>query len=1529
MRIFTLGRNGIPLFLFALILFSGTFSTYGQATCPSVADSTQIFCDSEEAEVSDLQVTGDDVVWYADADLETALQATHLLENNVTYYASNSDASCAAVAVSVEINLMPEILGVKEGSQVQAQAQRQSLSTIGLCVADVENPEVFVGDLRTNVEAPDQVQWYYGDSEATAVPVGLDEELQNGTYWVERIVDTEDGETCTTNRRRTIVVLSSEAAPEGPAAQTFCAIDTPTLADIDASGNNRYFASATSETRLSENTALVDGTTYYVSTFGELCESFDRLAVTVTVTPVNFTETAQSFCMNQSESNNLGLATVSHLSPAGGTWYADENFEQLLAPDTPLADNTTYYLAPENCESTSVLVTLDEAPNAGQTSTAFFCVNDGPNSDLHGQITNPEHFEEIGREVDRGTINHSAFEGLIFDPAVLGVGTHVLRHTVTAPEGSLCESDSSQITVVVYDAPEAGSDITETLCTAQFSDLEALQAEFAGYLAGRDLNGTFDDNMTSGVETLSAEEMALMLLGQYNSPLERTTFSLTYSVANDNCEDSAQININIVESPDAGDGGNIQLVKDTTNDITLDDANEGTPTTGGTWTDANGTVVGGDFTPQEPGAYTYTVETNGCEATATVTVLAAPQDCPVVTETAQEFCETVGEGNEGGHVSVAWLQPTTATWYATADSQEALDPETHLVDGASYFAGSASGDCTTRTEVVVTVIDSPSAGKTSNVTVCSNDAPFDLVSKMAPSDIGPADPGGTFSPALASGTTIFDPAVDTARRYTYTVGSNTSCESDSAVIDVYINEAPNAGADISEDFCVNAETEIPSAEDFLAAYADDERDQNGTFEPTLEELAADFEANPFGTFTTVYSVSNDNCTDTATLSVTVTEEVPANAGGNVEETVCSTAGVQNLTDFLGEGAIAGGSFSAPYEDGTFDPSSAEGEVSITYTINGEIACVEGEDSATITLTVTPGPDAGENGTLTIAVTAEPVNLFDSLGGTPEEGGTWAPGNENGDLDPSEFVAGTYTFTYTVGSENECVDTADVIVTITGEVTCPEITQTEQSFCESIGSGNDFRLPTVTDLVPTGATWYASADATEALPANTLLVNGSVYFAGNSNGTCEERQSVSVIIDDSPNAGATSNETFCENQEPVDLLDYMQESILGPADLGGTFSPALASGGTIFDPAVDAPGRYTYRVESTNDACPADTAVIDITITPAASAGEGFTLNFCTSDEPQDLFTLLPEGVSPDGTFEGIEDGIFDPAVDAPGEFTYTVTQTGDCEGTSSATVTINVSEAPAAPVAEAQSFCASEGATVADLTAEGDVLTWYTDEALTTPAVETDALVAGTYYVTTTSEGGCESAAAAVEVSLTDAATPTLVQGGNVFCEFDNPTVAELEANVDADGTITWYDAATGGNEVLTSELLENGVVYYAASTDATSACESSVRLAVTVTLEECEAIIPDAFSPNNDSVNDRFVVDNLREQYPNFTIEIYNRWGNIVFKGNASTPDWDGVSTESGSLGDSVLPVGVYFYIVNFNDGQTAPTQGRLYLSR
>src|SRR5690606_34123278 len=110
----------------------------------------------------------------------------------------------------------------------------------------------------------------------------------------------------------------------------------------------------------------------------------------------------------------------------------------------------------------------------------------------------------LGAPDANGTFNNANFTGTEFDPADLGPGTYVLTYTVTSI-GS-CPADSSRFTLTILEAPDAGADINETVCSALFDDPLALQAQFAGYLAGRDLTGTFDLNGTSTVETYTAEQ---------------------------------------------------------------------------------------------------------------------------------------------------------------------------------------------------------------------------------------------------------------------------------------------------------------------------------------------------------------------------------------------------------------------------------------------------------------------------------------------------------------------------------------------------------------------------------------------------------------------------------------------------------------------------------------------------------------------------------------------------------------------------------------------------------------------------------------------------------------------------------------------------------------------------------------------------------------------------------------------------------------------------------------------------------------
>jgi gliding motility-associated-like protein len=90
--------------------------------------------------------------------------------------------------------------------------------------------------------------------------------------------------------------------------------------------------------------------------------------------------------------------------------------------------------------------------------------------------------------------------------------------------------------------------------------------------------------------------------------------------------------------------------------------------------------------------------------------------------------------------------------------------------------------------------------------------------------------------------------------------------------------------------------------------------------------------------------------------------------------------------------------------------------------------------------------------------------------------------------------------------------------------------------------------------------------------------------------------------------------------------------------------------------------------------------------------------------------------------------------------------------------------------------------------------------------------------------------------------------------------------------------------------------------------------------------IIPEAFSPNEDGLNDRFEILGL-EQYSENELQIYNVHGIEVFRMADYDNSWDGTST--GNMDDgNKLPTGTYYYIIYLN-GKDSLRKGVGYLRR
>ncbi len=103
--------------------------------------------------------------------------------------------------------------------------------------------------------------------------------------------------------------------------------------------------------------------------------------------------------------------------------------------------------------------------------------------------------------------------------------------------------------------------------------------------------------------------------------------------------------------------------------------------------------------------------------------------------------------------------------------------------------------------------------------------------------------------------------------------------------------------------------------------------------------------------------------------------------------------------------------------------------------------------------------------------------------------------------------------------------------------------------------------------------------------------------------------------------------------------------------------------------------------------------------------------------------------------------------------------------------------------------------------------------------------------------------------------------------------------------------------------------------------------------LRGCELVVYNAISPDENGSNDYFMIEGI-ECYPDNKVQIFNRWGQIVYeKEQYDNRDnvFRGFSEVKGTIkGTDGLQAGTYFYIIQYTDfdGQTRALSGYLYLT-
>lgn len=83
--------------------------------------------------------------------------------------------------------------------------------------------------------------------------------------------------------------------------------------------------------------------------------------------------------------------------------------------------------------------------------------------------------------------------------------------------------------------------------------------------------------------------------------------------------------------------------------------------------------------------------------------------------------------------------------------------------------------------------------------------------------------------------------------------------------------------------------------------------------------------------------------------------------------------------------------------------------------------------------------------------------------------------------------------------------------------------------------------------------------------------------------------------------------------------------------------------------------------------------------------------------------------------------------------------------------------------------------------------------------------------------------------------------------------------------------------------------------------------------MPECKVVAPNAFTPNDDGVNDYFFLTLTGEcEVVSFEMKIYDRWGRLVFTADDASNEWDG--TYDGQQ----LKEGVYLWQTSVKWGST-----------
>jgi gliding motility-associated-like protein len=588
---------------------------------------------------------------------------------------------------------------------------------------------------------------------------------------------------------------------------------------------------------------------------------------------------------------------------------------------------------------------------------------------------------------------------------------------------------------------------------------------------------------------------------------------------------------------------------------------------------------------------------------------------------------------------------------------------------------------------------------------------------------------------------------------------------------------------------------------------------------------------------------------------------------------------------------------------TYQPgTSFTGLAPATYNVTVRNTTTNCVSSITV-LTVNPVPGAPAQPTAsvttqptcttptgTITVTA-PIgaNLVYSINGTTFQAGLVFAG-----LSPGNY-------TVTVKDNVSGCSSAGPSLTvnaITGIPAAPTASATAQPTC-AVPTG------TVTVSAPLGAGLEYSINGTTYQPG--LVFTGltpatyNVTVRNTANGCVSNATAVTINAVPTPPASPTvsvSTQPSCSVATGTITITAPTGAGLEYSINGVTYQPGLAFAGV-------APGNYNVTVRNTVSGCVSTGSPVTVNNIPPPLAAPTASVTIqpnCLINTGTIIITV-PVGATIEYSLNGAPfQALPNYSGLTPGAYSIIARNTAtNCVSPATNLTVNNVPPKSANPVVLSPvNYCINDIATA--LSANGNTLLWYTQPAGGIPAIlppTPSTAVAGstTYYVTQTNLPNCESNRAAIVVNVNP--LPTADAGP--------------DKQIAAGSSVTLSGSASGSNitYIWTPNLVTNTLTpvvsplvetIYTLTVTSDKGCNASDNVTVKVIKE---LVIPNIFSPNGDGTNDKWILKNL-EQYPNCGVEIFNRYGQQIFKSTGYTKPWD------GTYNGKPLPVGTYYYIIN-----------------